>query len=198
MTRRLIRESALKLATDTFRKNANPEADQEQIVPQAAVVQRQAKSPGKYVLPQFEKSMEKELADKGPEKYKGHDTFAAGFEIYSEPDAYEVHPAMVAALGHLGNTFVSLYANQPLKVEVDEKDTSTAKAMANNIKRIAQFQGKSVKKVAESWLITNCSNVDKTTAYLTLEQLQLAKPERPVDNHNYNFSAGHLSGPFGV
>lgn len=192
MAKRLIREAAIKTAVDVFKKNKEyEEADQDKLVGAVQVTQRQT-GVGTYVTPKPERSMEDEMKRKGPETAHGHKTFPAGYAVYDDITEFDVHPALMGCLGHLGASFVALYRNQKLRVSIDDKEASKAKAMANGIKRQAEFQNKSVKKMAESWLAQNHRQVDKTTAFHTIRELGIGTTERPVDHHNYNFSAGSI------
>ena len=118
-----------------------------------------------------------------------------GYQEFSEPDSYALHPAMLPVLGGLGDVFISAYKNQPVNVKLTDEQAAASKAMANSIKRQAEFQQKPVKKMAESWIYQNKGTVPGNVAYATLSQLGLGTPERPVDTHSYNFSAGSLGNP---
>ena len=193
MAKRLIRERALREAVEIFKKQNSDgeEASQDKLVGAVQKTQR-TMGLGTHIVPQPSRSMEDEMKRKGPENMYGHKVFSPGYVDYESPTEFDVHPAMMGCLGHLGSTFVALYRNNKVKVDLDAKEATKSKAMANNIKRQAEFQQKPVKKMAESWLATNSRRVDATTAFHTLRELNLGQAQRPVDTHSYNFSAGAI------
>ena len=195
MTRRIIRESALRIAVDVFKDKQNEKADQSRIVPDSVERQREMKSPGKYVMPEYGNSVHDDMTRERPSSKYGQQVFGPGYEEYSEPDEYVLHPAMMAVLGGLGQTFTSLYVNQPVNGKLTPQEASASKAMANGIKKQAAFQQKSVKRIAEGWLYQNKDTVKGNVAYATLSQLNLGIPERSVDNSVYNFGARRISSP---
>lgn len=195
--RRVIREEALNKAVAVFKGQQNEKADQSKIVPDSAERQREMKSPGKYVVPQYGQTVQQDMEAPRPSTKYGHPVFGGGWEEFSEPDAYALHPAMLAVLGGLGDVFAAAYRNQPVNVKLNDQQASASKSMARSIQKQAQFQGKPVKKIAEGWIYQNNKTVPGNVAYATLSQLGLGTPQRPVDNHNYNFGAGAIKGPFG-
>ena len=111
--RRVIREEALNKAVAVFKGQQNDKADQSKIVPDSAERQREMKSPGKYVVPEYNRTVLQDMqAPRESTKY-GHQVFGGGWEEFSEPDAYALHPAMLAVLGGLGDVFAAAYRNQP-------------------------------------------------------------------------------------
>ena len=74
MNRRIIREAALQQAVQAF-KNQNPKADQSRIVPDSAQAQREMKSPGKYVVPDYNRDVQQDMIAPRPSKKYGHSVF---------------------------------------------------------------------------------------------------------------------------
>ena len=91
MTRRLIREEALRIAVDAFKGRQNEKADQSRIVPDSAKFQRTMKSSGRYVVPEYENSVHDDMTRERPSTKYGQQVFGPGYEEYSEPDEYALH-----------------------------------------------------------------------------------------------------------
>jgi len=68
-----------------------------------------------------------------PSTKHGNPVFGGGWEEFSEPDAYALHPAMLAVLGGLGDVFAAAYRNQPFNVKLNDQQASASKSMARSI-----------------------------------------------------------------
>jgi hypothetical protein len=76
--RRVIREEALNKAVAVFRGQQSDKADQSKIVPDSAERQREMKSPGKYMVPKYNRSVQ-----------QGIDGFKADLQDIEGVDGYD-------------------------------------------------------------------------------------------------------------
>ena len=78
MARRIIRESALRIAVDAFKGKKGEEANQSRIVPGSAEFQRNMKSPGRYVVPEIGRTVQQDMEAERPSNKYGHSVFGPG------------------------------------------------------------------------------------------------------------------------
>lgn len=191
---------AIQTASKVARNN-NPE-----LIPPTVIKQREAKYPGKYVMPKFDNSMEDLLKQKGPKTKYGHDVFQAGYVDYDSNGTYEVHPHVARFIGDPGvqQTFVGIFGTDPIviKKKPDEKKAVAAAQNASAVSRKMVGLRKPKQIAIKEWLVQNRSVLDPEVALLTLQNLKVVDLSESVANpkqqtcSNHNFNAGTVTNPF--
>ena len=87
--------------------------DQDRIVPERQQKQRES-SLGRYVVPQFDRTMEQDMLRRQRAEKYGFQVNPAGYEEYEEVETYTVHPA-VLNFQSLGDTMTRVYGTSPLR-----------------------------------------------------------------------------------